>query len=291
MTYEPLRPLSIGQILDGAFTIYRRHFVPLVGVVAVLYGPIALALAAVTAWMEVGIGEESEPLAAVAAGGLFLLIFFIALVAYTAAEGALMRAVSDLFLQGQASVSSACRAAIRKIFALLGGAVLKWLVIGGSFAGATVLVVVLVLAVNEAAGELASAGVAVIGALGAGILVAIVFAMLFAVAPVIMLEEAGPGRALSRSSQLARGRWTRILVVTGVATVIGIVLAFGAAFLTAAFVSDPIAMQLIQQVVTIVFAPYFSICIILLYYDSRIRSEGFDLQMLAEQLRLEEGAA
>ena len=39
MNGAALRPLSIGEILDGAFTIYRRNFVLLVVTSALLFAP------------------------------------------------------------------------------------------------------------------------------------------------------------------------------------------------------------------------------------------------------------
>jgi hypothetical protein len=42
MSSSVLRPLTIGEILDGAFTLYRRHFIVLVGTQAVILAPAAL---------------------------------------------------------------------------------------------------------------------------------------------------------------------------------------------------------------------------------------------------------
>ena len=45
MTPPTLRPLSVGEILDVSFTLYRRHFAPLAGVALVCAGvPVVLNL-------------------------------------------------------------------------------------------------------------------------------------------------------------------------------------------------------------------------------------------------------
>ena len=37
-----LRPMGVGDLLDIAFRLYRRHFLRLVGIVAVIYVPLTL---------------------------------------------------------------------------------------------------------------------------------------------------------------------------------------------------------------------------------------------------------
>jgi hypothetical protein len=43
MSANPGRPMTFGQMLDGAFSIYRNHFLALVGSVAVIVVPLAIA--------------------------------------------------------------------------------------------------------------------------------------------------------------------------------------------------------------------------------------------------------
>ena len=40
-----LRPLSVAEILDAAFRLYRRRFVPLVTIAAVVYVPLGIVQA------------------------------------------------------------------------------------------------------------------------------------------------------------------------------------------------------------------------------------------------------
>lgn len=285
--------MGVGQILDGAFTIYRRHFGVVVGVMVVMYGPVLIAFAGLFGWALFYVPESPDLGAAVWTGLLLFLLLVLALVAYVAAEGGITQAVSDLLLAGRTSVRSACGAGLRRLLPLVGGGILRTLAIAGvSLLGLAAAVPVVL------AGTLAGASEAAIGFLGGvfGVLgvamgMSIGLAMLFAVTPVIMLEHLGPAQALVRSSRLARKRWVRILAVLGVALLIGMVLAGGGLLLFSLLVPNALLTQVFQQVIWIVFAPYYAICVVLLYYDARVRSEGFDLEMMAGQLRPEGGAA
>ena len=44
MTHETLRlrPMGVGDLLDTAFRLYRRHFLLFVGIVSVIYVPLTL---------------------------------------------------------------------------------------------------------------------------------------------------------------------------------------------------------------------------------------------------------
>lgn len=293
MRQPVLQPMSLGQILDGAFTLYRRHFGSMVGIMVVLYGPVMIGFAIVVGSLITYAPETPDVGAALAFSGLLFTLLVVALLAYTAAEGALTKAVSDVFLTGTTSLGSACVAALGRLLHLVGGAFLKLAVFLAATLAGGLLLIPLVIALTVAGASQAVVGIAATaaGLLVVGAAMSIGFAVVFAVTPVIMLEREGPVRAVARSTRLSRGRWIRILAVLGVAFLIGSVLGGGGALLLLWLVPNPIASQVLQQVVAIVFAPYYAICVVLLYYDARMRSEGFDLEVMARQLHPEEGPA
>ncbi len=108
-------------------------------------------------------------------------------------------------------------------------------------------------------------------------------ARFFAVTSVIVLEDKGLGSAFSRSSELSRKRKRHVIFTIGLATLIDWVLAFGVQ-LAAAMFGNLIVQALIGAAVTIMVYPVVAITEALLYYDTRIKSEGLDIELLAGAL-------
>jgi hypothetical protein len=108
-------------------------------------------------------------------------------------------------------------------------------------------------------------------------------ARFFAVTSVIVLEDKGLGSAFSRSSELSRKRKQHVIFTIGLVTVIYWVLAFGVQ-LAAAMFGNLIVQALIGAAVTIMVYPVVAITEALLYYDTRIKSEGLDIELLAGAL-------
>ena len=110
-----------------------------------------------------------------------------------------------------------------------------------------------------------------------------VAARYFAVTPLIVLEDKGLGGAFSRSAELSRRRKRHVIFTVGLATLIYWVLAIGVQ-LAATMFGSPIIQALIGAAVTIMVYPVVAITEALLYYDTRIKSEGLDIELLAEAL-------
>lgn len=105
-------------------------------------------------------------------------------------------------------------------------------------------------------------------------------ARFFCVRQAILLEDAGTGRALSRSSELSAGLKRHVINTLLLVLLVTIAVSVGAAFVTSG-IPSLLLRQVIQTVVAIVLYPAFGITETLLYYDARIRKEGFDVEYLA----------
>lgn len=282
-----LQPMGFGQILDGAFTLYRRHFAAMIGVVVVLYGPVVVAFVLFFGSLATYTPETFDPEQVLALSAGFGTLYLVALLAYTAVQGALTQAVSDAFLNRPVSMVGASVAALRRILPLVGGALLKaLLIILVSMLGFVVIIPVAIAGAIGGFDDTVLGVVAgVVGVLAVLTLMSVAWAIFFAVTPVIMLERAGPAQAVVRSTRLARGRWIRIVTVLSVAFLIPSALWMGGFVVALLFVPNPVVAQVVGQVIAIALMPYYAICVVLLYYDARIRSEGLDLAILAEQLR------
>jgi hypothetical protein len=110
-----------------------------------------------------------------------------------------------------------------------------------------------------------------------------VMARYFAVATVVVLEGQGPVAAFGRSSELSSGRKGHILVTLVLVWVIYIVLSIGVSTV-AQLALNRVLQLVVASAFSIVAYPVIGLTEMLLYYDARIRGEGFDLELMAEAL-------
>jgi hypothetical protein len=110
-----------------------------------------------------------------------------------------------------------------------------------------------------------------------------VIARWFAVESVIVLEGKGPVEAFGRSTELSRGRKRHVLNTLLLVGLIYFILSIGVSAFAVLFRSTVLAL-VISTVFTIVAFPVIGLTEMLLYYDMRIRGEGFDLEQMAGAL-------
>jgi hypothetical protein len=113
-------------------------------------------------------------------------------------------------------------------------------------------------------------------------------AMFVAVAPIIVLEDVGPVKAMRRSSRLLR---PRLFPVLGMALLAGLLSSFASN--AVGFVPQMIGLAiggdrggwlftgLGAVLSSLLSAPLIAIFSTLIYFDGRIRQEGFDLELMA----------
>jgi hypothetical protein len=109
-----------------------------------------------------------------------------------------------------------------------------------------------------------------------------VTSLVFAVIPVIMIENRGVGEAFSRSSRLSSGMKSHILSALGLVVLIRVIVEFGVTFIAILIPSAEVRFVAIAAAATVIY-PLLGIAETLVYYDIRIRKEGFDIEMMAEQ--------
>jgi hypothetical protein len=105
----------------------------------------------------------------------------------------------------------------------------------------------------------------------------------FAVTPVIVLERRGLGAAFSRSAALSSGRKWHILRTILLVFVIYLMLAIGVQFAASLF-RNLIVQAIISALFTILVYPVVAITEALLYFDTRIKAEGFDIELMTSAL-------
>ena len=125
MQQAGLRPLGFGEILDGAFVLYRRNFAAFLAISALAQGPaLVCALALAAAGAPAGALEWLP----IIAGTLLCLL----------ASGALIRATADAYGGAPVDARAALTEARARYWLLLRSVMLPWLMI---FAGFLLLVV------------------------------------------------------------------------------------------------------------------------------------------------------
>jgi hypothetical protein len=265
MAFSQLRPLGIGEILDGAFTIYRRHFASLFLTSLIPQVPLLVAVAVYAAMVGPGsafgtAGAQPDMNAFIALAAMFPIGMVSVLVT--------MGAVTHQFARAYTGTPVTTGEALKKGFQRL-----------LPMTGAYILVSLM----------------AMLGAFACGIGMIVVLAACFAVAPAVMLERRGPVEAISRSWQLISGGWVEVLVVGFVVFLLqslpGSAVSMGFAIPAAIMGAKSglgLALYIVGQVLaglarTLVI-PFWLGTKVLLYYDRRVRTEALDVQMMTESL-------
>ena len=104
----PLRPLSLGEILDRTFTLYRKHFVLFVGIAAVMH-LVLLVMKLVPLVLTGAAARSTGLLPGVVLFNLAwaLVTLVVWLIAYAMAQGATVHAVSAVYLEEPIGVKEA----------------------------------------------------------------------------------------------------------------------------------------------------------------------------------------
>ena len=242
-----LRARSVSEIVDAAFQLYRRDAPQYMLVTALAYAPwLAAQLLLLSAQGNTSAGST-------AASGLGFALAIGSWVAFSVMSAVIIRFGSDAYLTGgHPDLGNAFRQVLPRVPAIMGAAILL------SF-----LVVIGFLAL-------------IVGAF-------YVLARYFAIVQAIVLEDKGIGEAFSRSSELSKGRKRHVLNTLLLVFLIFFVLSIAVQMVAAMFGSEVLSTVL-QTLFTIVAYPLIGIAQMLLYYDARIRAEGFDIEMMAGAL-------
>ncbi|MBW3601765.1 MAG: hypothetical protein KY434_03570 [Actinobacteria bacterium] len=294
----PLHPMTLGDILDGAFRMFTANWRTILIVAGSLIVPVQVLSAflqrdvlsldllqmmrdptAADVQAIVG-GDAVTDLALAGVAGL-AAVFVLPFVA-----GAVAKVVGGSFLGERPEAGPVLRAVGRRWWSLVVSFVLVHLLYGLPFLLA--LGVLVAGAVAESGGVIA-VGVVLLLAGGLGALA--LMALFMAVAPAVVVESLGPLAAMGRSFRLVR---PRLFPVLGVALVSGLLASILANVLSAPFtwpgfaVGSEAAWVLValgSVVGGLVTTPLVAIVATLVYFDARIRHEALDLEVMAAELQ------
>jgi uncharacterized membrane protein len=251
-----LRPLTVGEILDTSFTLYRRHFAALATVALVCTGvPLVLRL-----FLEAGGGVFTN----VALG----LLYAISLVVLNlVATGATVFIVSESYLGRPISAREALSRATPYIGRILVCSLLMALVVGLGFllllVPGIILAVGLALAIPAVVLEPRSSASA-------------------ALSRSWELTRGARWRIFGLGVTLLVLLYIPVVAITGLLAVV-LPTASGEAFGPASISS--VAAIAVGGIVQMFIYPLFYCVLTVTYYDLRVRKEGFDLELLASSLQ------
>ncbi|GAA4088858.1 glycerophosphoryl diester phosphodiesterase membrane domain-containing protein [Streptomyces shaanxiensis] len=302
----PLRPLGVGEILDGAVSTMRTYWRTVLGIsltvaivteilVILLQGFVLNDLASTEA-----LNDPSATLSELARATRDALlsssvIFLISVIGAIIATALLTTVTSRAVLGKSVTTGEAWRDASPQVLRLFGLLFLLLLMTFGLvFVGA--LPGILVAASGSGDG---GAALAFLGILGAGIVALWLWFRFSLASPALMLEKQGIMKALSRSAKLVRGSWWRVfgiqLLATIIANIVAAIVVIPFTFLAGALSGDGATSFLegtselgwtflivsgVGSVIgSMITFPITAGVTVLLYIDQRIRREALDLEL------------
>ena len=248
-------PMTVGMILDATFRLYLQNVGLILGITTLAHVPYFVALVGFTALLL----RYNDVAVLFAVQTLFLgLLKF--LVAYMVSQGAITYAISERYLQRPATVFDALQAVRKRYGTLLSALILVGLIVGFGY----LLLII------------------------PGILWTLSYTL---VVPVVMLEAHDAVQSRQRSWALVEGYRGKVFAVLLTFWGLSFLIAFGLQsvliFLLAG--TAGILGSVVEELVSLLLMPFVLIADVLLYYDLRMRKEGFDLEMLSQALARQEG--
>ena len=287
--------MTLADILDGMFRLFLAHWRTYALALGLVVVPQSFVMALLAGEVGMGTGlleQFNNPAAAEAmfeAGPQMWAV--ISLVAVSVVVGIFVtpyltgvacRIAGEAFEGGDPQPGDVLRSTLQRYWALLAVIMLQVLIFLGIFAVPIGLIAAGAIGGND--------GLAV----GGGILMLFLFPLaiwllirLTLAVPVVVMERVGPATALRRSYSLVQGRWWRVCGTFLLAQFITAIVAQIASFpfsLPGQLFGGLFAVVFIglgTVVAAVITTPLSANAQTLLYYDGRIRSEGYDLEVMA----------
>jgi hypothetical protein len=293
----PLRPLGLGELLDGAISFIRSNPLVTIGLSA---GVAAVAqLIQLLAGSVMGFGVVPNPEEAMRDPEVYLqqsadfigptlIAGLISFVAVSMLTGMLIVVLSQAVLGARMGIGDAWRAVRGRLPGLIGITFLAGI---GVALPVVVLLMPALLAAAAGAGGAVVALLAVLGFLAGAAIAVYLWVSWSLIAPVYVLEHAGAIAAFRRSRQLVVPQWWRIcgilILATIIATIIAGIIGVPFSFAALAVNGSPTAITFGGQVLvgigtvlaSMLATPFQAGVTGLIYFDQRIRREGLDITL------------
>jgi hypothetical protein len=259
----PLRQMGIGELVDGAVKLYRRDWLTLTGIAALVLFPLTF----IQLWVTQGLVSSFDPLAtdaefqAMTTELLLVTLVFVGvelLIAQPFLVAAISRAAVDAYLGEQVTLGRTLRYALSRLPAILWVSIITVVAI-------TVGLILLIIP-------------------------GIIAAVRLTLAPaVVVVEDVRGTKAVGRSWNLTGGHFWRVLgtlILSGIIEAVGLAIIQIPTGVIAPLLGpegwpvSALGTALSSALVT----PFSLLIVVLLYFDLRVRKEGYDIEVMAQEL-------
>ncbi|ATL28197.1 hypothetical protein [Streptomyces formicae] len=302
----PLRPLGVGEILDGAVSTMRAHWRTVLGIsltVAVLTEVVVVLLQGLVLNDTVDTDALNDPSATLGeltramgdtmlSSGVVLGITLLGTIVATA----LLTMVTSRAVLGKSVTTSEAWQDSRPQLAKLFGLTLLIPLIGAAVVAIGILPGVLI---ALAGASEAGTSLAVLGGLAASVAALWLVVRFSLASPALMLEKQGVKKSLARSVKLVNGSWWRVfgiqLLAAIIANVVASIIVIPFTFIAGALSGDGVTgfldnagelgwtFLIVSGIGSVIGSmltfPITAGVTVLLYIDQRIRREALDLEL------------
>ncbi|RPJ51596.1 MAG: hypothetical protein EHM21_02340 [Chloroflexi bacterium] len=287
-----LRPRGIGELFDQAIRLYRNNILKFIGIIAVVQIPIQLIQLIISfltygsVFQNILENQSSDPEAVLqmwgqmvpGLGGSFIVGIISFILVQGFAQAALARATADSFLGEDTGIEQA----YSKIGQSWQSILLALILLG------LLCILLLVWTIVPCIGWLT----------GAGMLFFALTVILQLIAPIVVIERCSGSQALRRAWDLSRRRFWWIVGYMLLLSLFSLIVVQGpVSIITMVFQSqvaagkDPASLFTMQTIVqslsalvlSLLYQPLQMACATMAYFDLRVRLEGFDLALMANQ--------
>jgi hypothetical protein len=275
-----LGPRNLGDILSETFAIYKNNFPRFAAIVASVQVPLIIVTVIVVftfmaIFLQQGGIKDFEDIFRLmyAIIPAYILVVLVSFVAGVLMQGALIHAVSEQYLQQPVNIGRAFRFTWRRMRNTLGATLLGGLAVTGILLTTIGIPAAIYFATTRAINlELIVLAIS-LAAIGIPAAIYLGITWTFAIYAAL-LEGCSPIAALSHSAALVKQSWWRVLGIMILLTLIVLAINVVISFV-------PVLGGIIAAILS---PPITAIGATLLYFDLRVRKQGYSLDALANEL-------
>ncbi len=295
-TASNLRPLSLGELLDRAIRLYRKNFFKLIGIIAIVQIPITI-ISLIISLFTVGdlaqlavnpsaLENTENPLELLGPNfftgmGANVVVGIVSIALLAIAMAAVTRLVADAYLGERIGTIEAYLRIEDRVGALI------WTLVTNFVFGVLLFVWFLIPCIGWFT--------------GASMLSVLGYIVIPLAVPVVVLEGYSGWNALRRAWELIRRRFWSVIIFAVVLYLFSQLVVGGPSYIISlifqylmpsminegnvqSFVQiQTIVQTLVSLIFSLLYVPLQLTCMTLLYFDLRVRQEGLDLVLAAEE--------
>ncbi len=287
------KPRGIGELFDQAIRLYRNNFLKFIGIIAIAEIPLQLLT------LLINLSTFGKTIQSISAGqapqGEEALNQMMSLLGPGMGATLVVGILSFILVQGFA-VAALTRAITGSFFGEETGIIDSYRKIGKAWQSLLIAFIFLILL------DLVFLIWTIIPCIGwftgLGILFFVNTVLWLLIAPIVVIEKRSGSQAIRRAWELSRKRfwwllgYMLLLVVFSALIIQGPVTLVSTIFQSqmraslnpgSLYASQVIVQSLVSLLFSLLYQPLYSACAIMAYFDLRVRLEGFDLAMMANQ--------